>query len=167
MLKIFKPKKSEYSIIIDLINESDKQYFEIFDKKEQKLHNIGDWLVQDLIDKNIFILKSDKKIIWYLDYDVRDWNKIWLKNFFIKNNFKNKWKWSLFLKLFFKFLDKEWFIQIALETDKKAYWANNFYIKNWFKLVNEIKLKYKISKQYSLKIFPPPENKNIYFYDIN
>lgn len=151
--------------VLELINTKINPIFESVLNEEEKVDLIYNDDEND-IDKYIknwdyiFIYKDKWKLIWYIRYKKKDDNVAYINEFYINPDNQKKWIWTKLLKELEEKIAKFWFKYILLETQRKFYWAVNFYFKNWYiELSNN-----NLSETYFKKFYTKLVDSSIMFY---
>lgn len=140
MIKIFKPDRNNYPEIVDLINESDRIFFDIYTKSDAEELEVANYTIDDLIagepDKEYVVLAEDDKIVSFVSFRLKNEQTIWISSLYVDKKEQKKGYGSILLKEVEKVaLDRKVPV-VALETAEKAKWAVDFYLKNGYKILS-------------------------------
>ncbi|NCU39867.1 GNAT family N-acetyltransferase [Candidatus Falkowbacteria bacterium] len=148
MMKIFTPDRKNYSEIVDLINESDSIFFNIYTERELEEIHVADFTIEDLIlgekSREYIVLAEDDRIVSFVSFRLKNDQTIWISSLYVDKKEQKKGYGSRLLKEVEKVALKREVSTVVLETAEKAKWAVNFYLKNG----------YQILSVHDLKLFP-------------
>lgn len=159
---IRKPKKSEYAQIVKVVNSELELYKKLFTKKEIKEIGIGSFEISDLEDSknNNLIAINNKDIFGFISWYIKPNKVAWISMLETDIKKQKTGIGSVLLNEVEKSAKKEKAEAVALETQKKAFWAVNFYKKNDYKILLEEDLQKKPFKETLKK--PPVKNTYIF-----
>jgi len=146
MIKFNKPKKSEYPQIVNLVNNADQIYLNIFSPQEFKEYDCATESIDNLIKgekSREYLCAYDKNdaIIGYSSFRLKNPQTVWLSMIYINPKCQKKGLGSIFLNKIEEVAKKLNALVLVLETDKKAVWATNFYKKNNYQILSDEDLK--------------------------
>lgn len=137
MFKISIPARKDYKEIVHLVNEADSVFFDIYTQDEAKEVGVGNLTKEDLISgektRNYLILKNKNNIIAFASFRLKNSQTVWISSFYVKVGFQGKGYGKSLLSAIEDFTVKHKANVVVLETEKKAAWAVNFYLKNGYK----------------------------------
>lgn len=137
MLKLSVPTRKDYKEIIALINEADKVFFDIYTSSEAREVGVGTFIEDDLTEgeksRKFLILKSVNKIVGFASFRLKNTQTVWVSSLYVLIDTQRKGYGTVLLQGIEKFALKNRAQSIVLETEKKAKWAVNFYLKNGYK----------------------------------
>jgi len=148
MIAILKPKRNDYPKIVSLINEADKIFFTIHSKKEALKLEVSQENVANLVAgeklRRYLIVKSGSEIVAFASFRLKNDQTVWISLLYVKEAKQHCGYGAILINKIETWAKKSRAKVVALETDKKAFWAIKFYLK----------LGYKIIKPADLKKFP-------------
>lgn len=141
MFKIFIPTRKDYKEIIALVNEADKVFFGIYTQGEARKVGVGSLSKQDLISgektRNYFVLKDKNKLIAFASFRLKNKQTVWISMFYVRVGYQNQGYGSALLSAIENCATENSIKVVVLETEKKAKWAVNFYLKNGYKKITK------------------------------
>lgn len=137
MLKLSTPTRKDYKEIVVLVNKADLVYLDIYAQKEAKEVGVGYLTKEDLISgektKKYFILKDKNKVLAFASFRLKNNQTVWISSLYVKVSQQRKGCGAALLSAIEDFAVKNKAKVVVLETEKKATWAVNFYLKNGYK----------------------------------
>lgn len=141
MLKLSTPTRKDYKEIVALVNKADLVFLDIYTQKEAKEVGVGDLTREDLISgektKKYFILKDKNKMLAFASFRLKNNQTVWISSLYVKVSQQRKGCGAALLSVIEDFAVKNKAKVIVLETEKKAKWAVNFYLKNGYKKITK------------------------------
>lgn len=143
-IRIKKPSLKDYPEIIRVINSEINLYKKIYSPKILDAIDIGKRNVKDLEkgskDRKYLIAVKNKKIVGFASWYVKPNDIAWISMLQVLPEYhKQGIGRSLILKIEQQAKKNKCFA-VALETQKKAFWAANFYKKNNYKIISSQKI---------------------------
>lgn len=141
MLKISVPTRKDYKQIVQLVNEADRIFFGIYTKSEIKEVGVSNLTEQDIIKgektRKYLMLKDNNKIVAFASFRLKNQQTVWVSSLYVRVNLQGKGYGSKLLKKIESIALKNKAKIVVLETEKKAVWAVNFYLKNGYKKITK------------------------------
>lgn len=141
MLKISIPTRKDYNEIIRLVNEADRVFFDIYSKSDAAEVGIGNFTEKDLVSgektRRYLVLKDDRKIVAFASFRLKNDQTVWISSLYVGVSSQGKGFGSKLLKEIENFATENKTKVIVLETEKKAKWAVNFYLKNGYEKITK------------------------------
>ncbi|MCH2188852.1 GNAT family N-acetyltransferase [Candidatus Gracilibacteria bacterium] len=145
MLHFRIPNISEYAQIVDLVNNADQVYFDIYSVEEAKDFCIADESIESLIQgsqtRKYICMYLDTTMIGYASYRFKNSTTVWLSMFYIDTTYQGNGYGTQFLTYLESELGNKGAQVIAFETDTRATWACEFYKKNNYIILDQYQLK--------------------------
>ena len=163
-----KATKIDYQNIADFINtyinpqfsavldEEEKEYLVSCENESTMIESVESWYVWYVCYDNDWILQATASV------RKKDQKVIYLWHFYVRTDNQRIWLWSLLLEEIESMVKNDWYDYILLETQKKFFWAVNFYFKRWYKELNNEN----ISQTYFKKFYNRLVDPSIMFYKV-
>ncbi len=145
-ISIKKPAICDYKEIANLINNANKKYKEIHSDELFKAIGYGELesvtsIEDDEKKREILGLYLNNKIIGYGSFYLKNSQTVWISRLYVDPNYQRQ---GFGMKIIEKIknISKSYKAKVlVLETDKKAYWAVDFYKKMGFFILSDKDLK--------------------------
>ena len=160
---IREPKESEYNQVVEVVNSELNLYKKFFTKEEIEGIGIGDFDITDLKDtksRNQLVAVADEKILGFASWYAKPNNVAWISMLEISPDEQKQGIGSKLIAEIEKLAKQQKNKAIALETQRKAFWAVDFYKKNNYKILSEEAL----LKEPFKDTLPNPPVKNTYIF---
>jgi len=145
MIIFRKPKRIEYEKIVDLVNNADSIYLNIYSKQLAKEMYISSETIEQLIDgenkREYLCIYKNNTMVWFASYRIKNIQTLWISEFYTDVKFQKNGFGTLLLNEIEKIAKKKGVLVVVLETDKKALWSVNFYKKNKYIILDKFWLK--------------------------
>jgi GNAT superfamily N-acetyltransferase len=145
MPTITKPKRSDYPEIVALINEADQVFLTIHSAAEARKLEVGQEDVANLVAgeklRRYLVVKEGEAIVAFVSFRLKNVQTAWISLLYVKVNRQHRGYGVLLIKRIEAWAKRSGAQVVALETDKKAGWAVNFYLKLGYKLLKPTDLK--------------------------
>ncbi|PJE59604.1 MAG: hypothetical protein COU85_02755 [Candidatus Portnoybacteria bacterium CG10_big_fil_rev_8_21_14_0_10_44_7] len=140
-MKIRKPKREEYDAVAVVVNSELDLYRTVLSQKKLKEICVGGFTKKDLIEgeaiRNYLIVTEDKKIVGFISWYKKPNKAVWISMLQVDAKHRNQGIGSLLLKRVEKIARKNGARVIALEVQRRAYWAVDFYKFNRYFILSE------------------------------
>ena len=137
MITIIKPKRSDYPKIVSLINEADQAFLTIHSPREAFKLEVGQENIENLIAgeklRKYLVVKSGAEIVAFASFRLKNSQTVWLSLLYTKANQQHHGYGAMLIRRIEAFAKRSRAHVVALETDKKALWAVQFYLKQGFR----------------------------------
>jgi len=135
---IRKPKEKEYEQIVKVVNSERALYGKVFSKKELDEIGIGNFKIKDLEDegsRNYLVAIIKGKVVGFVSWYIKPNNIVWISMLEVDVNIHNQGIGSKLIKEVEQQANQFKAKAIALEVQKKAKWAIDFYKFNGYKIL--------------------------------
>lgn len=140
-MKITTPTRKDYKEIVYLVNEADRVFFDIYTKSEASEVGVSNLTEENLLSgektKRYFILKNAGVIVAFASFRLKNEQTLWISSLYVRVDSQGKGFGSKLLKEIENFAAKNKVKVVVLETEKKAKWAVEFYLKNGYKKITK------------------------------
>ena len=140
-MKISLPTRKDYKEIVSLVNEADRVFFGIYTKSEALEVGVSKLTTDELISgkkaKKYLVLQDSKKMLAFASFRLKNEQTVWISSLYVRVDLQGKGYGSKLLKEVENFAFKNMAKVVVLETEKKAKWAVNFYLKNGYKKITK------------------------------
>lgn len=139
---IRKPKEKEYEQVVKVVNSEKSLYGKVFSKKELDEIGIGNFKINDLKDdgsRNYLVAIIKGKVVGFVSWYIKPNNIIWISMLEVDVNIHNQGIGSKLIKEVEQQARQSKQLKvkaIALEVQKKAKWAVDFYKFNGYKILD-------------------------------
>lgn len=143
-IRIKRPSPKDYSKIANVINSEINLYKKIYSQKILDAIGIGKISVKDLKkgskNRKFLIAIKNKKIVGFASWHIKPNNVAWISMLQVLPEYhKRGMGHKLILEIERQAKNKKCFA-VALEMQRKAFWALNFYKKNNYKIISDKKI---------------------------
>lgn len=148
--KIRKPKKEEYAQIVKVVNSEKVLYEKVFSKKELDDIGIGSFNISDLEDdnsRNYLVAVTKGRVVGFVSWYIKSNNVAWISMLEVDIHIQNQGIGSKLIKEVEQQAKQLKARAIALEVQKKAEWAIDFYEFNRYKILDDNDLSRGIYKE--------------------
>ena len=140
-MKIALPTRNDYKVIVQLVNEADRVFFDIYTKTEAVEVGVGSLTEEDLISgekvRKYLVLWENGAIVAFASFRLKNEQTVWVSSLYVRVDLQGQGYGSKLLKEIEKFALKHKAQVVVLETEKKAKWAVDFYLKNGYKKITK------------------------------
>jgi len=144
-MTIIKPTRDDYSQIADISNRADEEFLKFYSKEQAKEIGFGTETAEDLMEgektREYLCLKVDNKIISFVSFRLKNPQTIWVSHICTDPNFQKKGYGAKLMQRVEEIAKERNAKVVVLETESRAEWAVNFYLKNNYKILSEEDLK--------------------------
>lgn len=144
-MEITKPRREDYPEIVGFVNEADKKFLDIYNKKEAEIMDIGSETAEGLIEgeksREYICLKDNDKIVSFASFRLKNPQTVWVSLLYTRLDCQGKGYGATLTREIERIAKKRGAKVVVLETEPKAKWAANFYFKNGYKILSENNLK--------------------------
>ena len=141
MFNIYIPTRNDYKEIIHLVNEADRVFCDIYTKSEANEVGVSNLTEEDLVSgektREYLVLSDGNEILAFASFRLKNEQTVWISSLYVKIGSQGKGYGSKLLKKIENFALKNKAKVVVLETEKKAKWAVNFYLKNSYKIISK------------------------------
>lgn len=141
MIKVIRPKRNYYAEIVKLVNDADKVFFDIYTAKEAKEIGVANETEESLIkgesNRNYLILKYNDRIVAFVSFRLKNPQTVWISSLYVDNNHQRKGFGCALLNEVEQIAKNQDAKVVVCETEIKAKWAVNFYIKCGYSILKK------------------------------
>jgi len=138
---IEKPKREDYSEIADFSNGADKEFLKFYSEEQAKEMGICSETAEGLIEgektREYLCLKVNNEIVSFVSFRLKNPQTIWISHICTNPDFQGKGYGARLMKKVEDIAKERGAKVVVLETEPRADWAVNFYLKNNYKILSE------------------------------
>ncbi len=135
------PTRKDYKEIVQLVNEADCVFFDIYTKSEASEVGVSNFAEEDLVSgekvKKYLVLWDNGAIVAFASFRLKNKQTVWISSLYVRVDLQGQGYGSKLLKEIENFALKNKAKTVVLETEKKAKWAVDFYLKNGYKKITK------------------------------
>ena len=142
---IEKPKREDYEEIADISNRADEPFFKLYNAEIAKEIGFATETEERLIEgeetREYLCLKINNQIVSFVSFHLKNPQTIWISHICTNQDFQGKGYGAKLIHKIEEIAEERGAKVVVLETEKRADWAVNFYLKNNYKTLSDEDLK--------------------------
>lgn len=141
MIIVTEAKNSDFPKIVDLVNRADQKFISVYTEDEVVEAGISSESVNHLEEnqslRTYLVIKDDDEIVGFAAFRLKNPKTVWVSSLYVAVEKQGRGLGPQLLKEVENWAKKFGAEIVVLETEKKADWSVNFYLKNGYKILTK------------------------------